>query len=216
MQVEAVFFDLDGVLADSRQAFAHCINHALAQTGLPMQEEARLHRLNGPPLHGTFVRLLGEIGADPSLAEECVLHYREVYSAVSLERTYPVPGMAELLEEIAGRATVMVVTSKPAEFAVPLVEMLGYAAWTQRVFAPSLDALHEEKSASLVRALEAASIPVSPQPPHRAWMVGDREHDVIAGKACGIATAGVAWGIGDRAELEAAAPDVIVDTTGEL
>ncbi len=53
MQADAVIFDLDGVLADSRVAFARCVNAALAAAGVPERRPADLHRYLGPPLHAT-------------------------------------------------------------------------------------------------------------------------------------------------------------------
>lgn len=47
-------------------------------------------------------------------------------------------------------------------------------------------------------------------------MVGDRRHDIEAGHACGIATAGVTWGVGDLAELEGVHPTAIVNQPAEL
>ncbi len=59
MQADAVIFDLDGVLADSRIAFARCVNAALVAAGVPERPAADLHRYLGPPLHATFVELTG-------------------------------------------------------------------------------------------------------------------------------------------------------------
>jgi phosphoglycolate phosphatase len=47
-------------------------------------------------------------------------------------------------------------------------------------------------------------------------MIGDREHDVIAGKECGTGTIGVTWGIGNRTELAGAGADALVDHPHEL
>jgi phosphoglycolate phosphatase len=47
-------------------------------------------------------------------------------------------------------------------------------------------------------------------------MIGDRYHDIDAGRAHGLFTVGVTWGTGDRAELEAARADHVVTTPLEL
>jgi phosphoglycolate phosphatase len=52
--------------------------------------------------------------------------------------------------------------------------------------------------------------------PEATVMIGDREHDVLAGHACGTMTIGVLWGAGDRAELEAARAHRIAATVEEL
>jgi phosphoglycolate phosphatase len=79
------------------------------------------------------------------------------------------------------------------------------------VHGPALDALREPKAVTLARALAEVAPHV---PTSRTAMVGDRHHDVDAGRACGTRTVGVTWGIGDAVELAAA--DVVVDEPAEL
>jgi phosphoglycolate phosphatase len=51
---------------------------------------------------------------------------------------------------------------------------------------------------------------------HAAIMIGDRAIDVIAGKSNELASAGVLWGVGNRTELEKAAPDYLLESPAEL
>lgn len=210
----AVFFDLDGCLIDSRLPIALGVNHALASLGLPTRPDAELHRYIGPPLLPSFREILGDCGADVASAERCVDLYREVYPELARVHTTVVPGVEELLREVAAATAVAVVTSKPAAFARPLLESTGLDRWVTELHAPEIDELEEPKAEALRRALDAFGI--TPEDAGLTWMVGDRFHDVEAGQACGTRTAGVTWGIGDRAELEAAGADAIVATPDEL
>jgi phosphoglycolate phosphatase len=47
-------------------------------------------------------------------------------------------------------------------------------------------------------------------------MVGDRHHDMRAGRTLGLATVGVLWGIGSRAELVEAGAQYLVETPDQL
>jgi phosphoglycolate phosphatase len=47
-------------------------------------------------------------------------------------------------------------------------------------------------------------------------MIGDREHDVRGAAVHGVATIGVLWGYGSRAELQAAGAAAIVETVADL
>jgi phosphoglycolate phosphatase len=47
-------------------------------------------------------------------------------------------------------------------------------------------------------------------------MVGDRSFDMIAARAHGLRAVGVGWGIGSRAELEAAGAERIVASPADL
>ena len=47
-------------------------------------------------------------------------------------------------------------------------------------------------------------------------MIGDRHSDIAGGRLNGIRTIAVTWGYGSRDELEAAAPDLIIDRPDQL
>jgi phosphoglycolate phosphatase len=48
------------------------------------------------------------------------------------------------------------------------------------------------------------------------WMVGDRGVDLIAAHRNGMPSAGVLWGYGSRAELEAERPRYLLSVPGDL
>lgn len=213
--MKAAFFDLDGCLVDSRGPIGAAMNAALRDLGLPTSEPEALHRYIGPPLLESFEEILASLDADPALAPRAVEAYRHAYPELALSSTEPVPGIAELLAELHGRMTLMVVTSKPVEYAGPIVAAVGLGSWFEAVLGPALDALAEPKAAKLEQALARAGVG-DHERRSAAVMIGDRKHDVAAGKRCGTGTIGVTWGIGDRAELARAGADVTVDRPSEL
>jgi len=208
--LDVLLFDLDGVIADSRHAITRSINHALEAHGLPPQPEPDLQRYIGPPLLAAFREILTALEADPDLADPCVAAYRERYADACLVETLPYPGVDRAVERLAERLPLAVATSKPTRFAEPILEELGLRGSFRAVVGPSLDAKTETKTETVGRALAALGRPA------RAAIVGDRHHDVGAGRAHGLTTVGVAWGFGTRAELEAAGADVIVETPEAL
>jgi phosphoglycolate phosphatase-like HAD superfamily hydrolase len=52
--------------------------------------------------------------------------------------------------------------------------------------------------------------------PAGALMVGDGDTDIQAGKRAGVATCGVTYGLGNKNDLLAAQPDVLIERIGEL
>jgi len=214
----ALIFDLDGVLVDSRVPITACLNHALAEVGLAAEPEAALRRWIGPPLREAFTVLLAERGADPALTDVCVEHYRARYGSVSLTETRVMPGIEEALAALAPHYRLAVATSKPAAFAVPILDRLGLAGWFRSLAAaPLVDTHAEPKSATVARALAGVGLgpPAAGAPPSAA-MIGDRHLDVEAGRRWGLLTIGVTWGIGDVAELRGAGADLLVASPGEL
>lgn len=205
----AVFFDLDGVLVDSRDAIGACLNDALRANGLASVPEAAIAAAIGPPIHEAFAAIVRDQGAEDGLVDPCVRAYRERYRTVSIERTTTVPGIRTVLQRLAERYTLAIVSSKPYAFAAPLVERLGIAPYFAAVHGPTLEAVAEPKRITLGRALAALDGP-------RLAMVGDRDHDVVAAAAHGIPTVGVTWGIGTERELRDAGAAAIVREPAEL
>jgi phosphoglycolate phosphatase len=213
LSLEAILFDLDGVLVDSRAPIARSINHALERLGLAAQPEEALHARIGDSLHGVFVDLLGEQAGDPARAGEAMTCYREVYRDLCLRETRLVPGIAPLLEALADRHPLAVATTKPVEFALPILECLGVAERFRAVVGPGLALREAEpKRETARRALAALGL----GPGARAALVGDRHHDVSAARALGIGAIGVTWGIGSEAELREAGAEWLVGAPGEL
>lgn len=211
-------FDLDGCLVESDAAIADGLHHALRLVGLPQPDAATTRAAIGPPLITTIGSLLRAAGVDPSSGEgaatlsAAVSAYRARYEEVGFDLTRPVDGIVALLERLQGlHGSTVVVTAKPAAVAEPLLVHVGLRDAFAAVHGAPMGPEVEEKRVTLARALAEASVD-----PADAVMVGDRSHDVAAGRACGTRTVGVLWGAGDRDELERAGADLVVARPDEL
>ena len=204
---DAVLFDLDGVLVDSRVAFARSVNAALAEHGLPERPMTELYAYLGPPLHRTFATL---VGAREDLVDGLVLSYRARYRAMAVGESAVFEGVPAALGELAAVMPLVVATSKPQAMAEPLLEELGLRGFFQAVHGPALQARDEAKSLTIARALEGL--------PHarRPTMVGDRKFDVLGARAHDLPCVGVLWGIGTDAELTDAGAIALVGRPHEL
>ena len=49
-----------------------------------------------------------------------------------------------------------------------------------------------------------------------AWMIGDAVTDIAAGRAAGLRTCAVTWGVHSEAQLRHAEPDAVATTVDEL
>jgi phosphoglycolate phosphatase len=203
---DAVLFDLDGVLVDSRTPFARSVNSALTAHGLTPRPEDELHQYLGPPLHRTFQALVGE----QSLVQPCVDAYRARYREMAASETVVFPGIREILDGLVDQVPLIVATSKPRALAEPLLDALDLRGLFNAVIGPELDAENEHKAMTVGRAMQEL-------PPNaRPVMVGDRKHDIAAAHEHDIHAIGVLWGIGSEEELRVAGADTLAHTPAEL
>lgn len=203
---DAVLFDLDGVLVDSRVPFARSVNNALVSHGLAARSEHELVQYLGPPLHQTFRSLVDE----EALVQPCVDAYRARYREMSASETIVFPGIRETLDRLAGELPLLVATSKPRALAEPLLDALDLRGFFAAVVGPELDSEDERKAVTVGRAMQ--QLPPRSQP----VMVGDRKHDIAAAHEHDIHAIGVLWGIGSEAELSTAGADALARTPVEL
>ena len=125
--VRACLFDVDGTLVESPTPIFRSLNSALDDVGLAHITRTDLKRIIGPPLRSTFETLVEERGAGPETVEHLLNTYREEYRTASIDWAASYPGVPGLLDELAGTTRLAVVTSKPAEYAIPILDALGFS-----------------------------------------------------------------------------------------
>ena len=204
------YLDLDGCLIDSRASIAESIDHALGRHGLAALAASEIDALIGPPIEHGFERLLNERRATSHTPAQLLATFRERYAIASLTATTLFPGVEQALDDLGAHASLVVVTSKARFLAVPILEALRIADRFAGIFGPEPDRPGESKTETLARAL--ANRPKRPTD----CMIGDRSHDIHAGRAFGLFTIGVTWGSGTATELAAAGADYVIDEPSEL
>lgn len=206
-----ILFDLDGCLLDSTEPIGRCLDAALVDHDLdPIAPGDLAHRV-GPPLQTMLATLLAERDAPLDLVDPLVESYRDRYRTVSIELARAYDGIPEALQALAGDERLGVCTSKPARWAVPILEHLGLAPLFAEIAGPGLTEA-EPKSVTMAGVLDR----LGPVDPAASVMIGDRHHDVDAARHHGLRSIGVTWGFGDRAELLDAGADAVVDHPSEL
>jgi phosphoglycolate phosphatase len=209
MDLDAIYFDLDGTLTDPKPGITRSIQYALQKLDHPtMPTEDELTWCIGPPLRASFVRLLG---AETS-ADLAVSYYRERFSDVGLYENGVYDGIGEVLTKLcASGHRLFVATSKPHVFAERIIDHFGLRDHFERVFGSELDGTRVDKSHLLEYALKQASVD-----PARTLMVGDRSHDMVGAKNNGMKGIGVLYGYGTRDELLDAGAHHVCATPGAI
>jgi phosphoglycolate phosphatase len=203
-----VLFDLDGTLIDSGKDIASAVNVTLDGLGLPRLAEDEIIGYVGDGVRKLTERTLRRFGRDD--VDAVVRDIKAAYRERCLVHTRPYPGVADLLADLQGVPTA-VVTNKVSEFSRRILDGLGLA--------PLVDAV--------VGGDETGKLKPHPDPlrlacrrlgvdPGGGVMVGDHQNDVLAGRAAGMATCGVAWGFDRGAGVRTARPDRLCPDIPEL
>jgi len=206
-------FDLDGTLIDSSRDIALSINLALSRLNFEPIPQARILEFVGEGVHKLVERALREVtGGEPSpeRTAAAVELFLEAYEAHMLDSTRLVDGALEALDGLAwGRFAL--VSNKPERFSRRLLRELGIAGRFCAILGGDSLPLRKPDPAPLLLAAEQCGAA-----PSDSVMVGDSAVDVIAGKAAGVFTCGIAGGFRGREELERAGCDLIISGISEL
>ena len=202
-------FDLDGTVADNGEGILKSAQYALDAFGIHNEPEERLRRFVGPPLHESFMELYGFSREQAFAAVE---KYRERYRGKGVYENQLYLGMGALLERLSQRAVVCLATSKPEVFSRKILEMGGVLPCFTRVVGSELDGRRTDKAEVIQEVLRQLGNPDRAQ----AVMVGDRKHDILGARACGVESIGVEYGFAPERELEEAGADHIVPTVEAL
>jgi len=209
---KTAIFDLDGTLLNTLGDLADAINHTMRALGYPEKTDAEVLAAIGNGIRRAIVSVLPG-GADAAEVETALALFREEYKNCYLNRTYPYPGIVDLLRTLKGMGyKIAVISNKSDTFTAGLVN---------KHFGPLIDAAFGERP----------GIPLKPAPdavyeilsavgadPGRTVYIGDSEVDAATARNANIPCILVSWGFRSRDSLilSGAHSDSIVDTADEV
>jgi len=207
--MKAVLFDFDGTLADSFAAIAASTNFVRASYGLPPLPEAEVRKYVGYGLTHLMTDLVPGAPVD-----EAVGRYRTHHATVMVAQTRLMPGVAEVIPELARRGLCLgVCSNKRVEFTRQLVRAFGLHEYFTCVLGPD-DVGNRAKPdpAMLLEGLRRLEVS-----PTEAVYVGDMLVDVQTGRAAGVPVWIVSTdGTGEFAPVDGVAPDRVLRSFAEL
>ena len=201
MEPKYILFDMDGVLADSRDSIIATTKHTLAHFGREFDPSCE-KKIIGPPLF----RIYNEIfGFDKETAEEATKEYRKFYSENALDLLKTFPGVREMLEVLTAHDKKLIVCTARYESSAEMVlEKIGirdFFCFIGGLNGTSADGVSRTKKADVIRYIFRENGITDPE---NAVMVGDRKDDIDAAIENNIASIGVTYGFGNPGELDGA------------
>lgn len=206
--VDAIIFDLDGTLVNSLPDITAGVNHVRGLRGLPLLAEETVRTYIGDGVNVLLARALDTDNADEIHAGAA--DFRPFYDKHCLDGTVLYDGVVETLARFSDKK-LAIVSNKPEEFTNKILNGLGIAKHFDIVLGP--ESVRRQKPDPESNQMIARAFGVAPG---RFCTVGDRSTDVDAGRAAGMMTVGVTYGLGDAAEVRKSGPDVILDQINKL
>jgi 2-phosphoglycolate phosphatase len=209
---QAVFFDLDGTLADTAEDLAAPVNAMRAERGLEPMPVAQLRPYASMGARGLILRGLGVEREAPEF-EALRIDFLQRYEQAMCVRTRLFDGMAQVLEALDDAGMRWgVVSNKVERYVRPIMENLGVLARSAAAVGGDTTAFAKPHPEPLLHAARLAAVD-----PRRCVYIGDDLRDVEAGRAAGMATVAAAYGFcGEASPPHSWGADALIERPIEL
>ena len=196
-------------MTDPAEGITNSVLYALKLRGIEEKRD-NLYDFIGPPLADSFRK---RYGFSKEEAMRAIRDFRVYFEAKGIYENALYAGIPALLCDLKKSGSSLVLaSSKPEVFADRILRHFGIRPYFDAVCGAEMDEKGRvEKEDVIAYALETCGAET-----RACVMVGDRKFDILGGKANGLATVGVLYGYGTRAELCAAAPDALCETVSDL
>ncbi|WYX34122.1 phosphoglycolate phosphatase [Achromobacter xylosoxidans] len=208
----AALLDLDGTLLDSIPDLAFAANAMRVELGMIALREDVVATFVGKGVDNLVRRsLAGSLdAADPSpedFARAREAFYRH-YHLVNGERAQVYPGVIEGLKHMREQGLKLaVVTNKPTEFTLPLLQRTGLAGFFDAVVCGDTCSRRKPDPDQVLHACELLGVTVA-----EAVTIGDSINDAQAGRSAGTQVLVVPYGYNEGRDVRELDVDGIVDT----
>jgi len=199
-----LIFDLDGTLYDTRSSFLPTMRAIYAEFGLPYPSDEVILSLVGE----TFPVFLDWLLARGFPASRAALGERIAHVELASIRTRGrlFPDVAETLRQLRASGHILTLcTNGDRRYAETVLSTCGVLDLFAQL---CTDEIEGQTKADRARALRSGV------PHRRAFLIGDRSHDLEAGRAAGCTVVGASYGFGAADELETA--DVHIERFRDL
>ena len=213
MTFRLVVFDLDGTLVDSRRDLAQSANALLAECGCRELSEEAIGRMIGDGAATLVKRAFDAAGCpQPPTALD---RFLAIYNGRLLAFTRPYDGVVDVLETLAPRTALAVLTNKPLASTRQILDGLDMSRFFQpsRVIGGDGPFPRKPEPAGLLHLMQEAGVR-----PSDTMLVGDSKIDWQTAHAARahICLASYGFGFDSMAGASLAELDRVVRTPAEL
>jgi len=210
-RIDAILFDLDGVLLDSKSAFYVTVHDFFKQHGLnPPTYPQVLRQIDKISLRQILLSLLPSNLRNPGFLELAAKEINYSYTHDFLPKfATEVRGSTRFVAELKDRQIrTGIITNGTSSM---LNAYLRKFSVNVDIAFSSEDVKPKPSPEGILKALTILGVEG-----YKAIFCGDSTTDILAGRSAGTRTVGVLSGVGTRADLEKAGADLIVENVTHL
>jgi phosphoglycolate phosphatase len=210
--IRAILFDMDGTLADTDDAYIQKVSRLIRPLhfAFPQHDPTRFLRWGlmqaETPLNW-LMTVPDQLGLDVPLAKLTDGLHR-LRGQGSLANFLIIDGVRPMLEQLAARYPLALVTSRDQRGVEGFMDQYQLRGYFKLVVSALTAKRIKPHPAPVLYAADQLGVNVA-----ECVMVGDTTVDVIAGRRAGAQTVGVLCGFGERAELEKAGVNLVLERT---
>ena len=210
-RVRALFFDVDGTLADTDNDWV-----ASVARRLPVRDRARRERIARrivmaieTPGNGVLL-LLDRVGLD-SIVMRIAEQIGRMLNRGPAPAHPPVPGVREMLAQVHAKFPVAVVSTRDVAYVREFLKQAGLSEFVDVIAGADTCARSKPFPDPLLWAAERLGVAID-----ACVMIGNTTVDMRAGRAAGAQTIGVLCGFGEVDELLRTGADMVLSSTAEV
>ncbi|MHC1749831.1 MAG: HAD hydrolase-like protein [Cellulosilyticaceae bacterium] len=194
--IKNILFDFDGTLADTSEGIINCMHYALENLERKKVPDNDIKKIIGPPLPKMFEKILQS--KDISIIDKGVFYFRERYSNYGLYELKLYDGVKETLDYLYNQnIELFIVTSKPYEFTINIIENLDVKKYFRDISGVKLQGVSKNKGDRIKELMDRHSLN-----PVETLMIGDRKEDFLAANQNSVDFIGMLYGYGNKKDLE--------------
>lgn len=210
MTNDAILFDLDGTLTDSKPGITRSLQYALSELGYTPPDADELSWYIGSPITETFSVLLKT--SDQKLLAQAISLYCDRFSTIGLFENFLYPQIPQTLKTLRAYGyQTFVATSKPYVYTIRIIEHFGLSSLFDGVYGSELDGTRTVKGDLIEHILLTENLS-----PSTVVMIGDRKYDMIGAKQHQVTAIGVTYGYGTEEELKTHGADWIAHSPEDI
>ena len=206
-----VVFDLDGTLIDSRRDLADSTNDMLESYGAVSLPIDRVTGMVGEGARVLVRRALAASALAHADEDEALARFRASYDRRLLRHTRLYDGVEDMVRHCASRATVAVLTNKPAEPSRRILDGLGLLPFMRWLIGGDSPWGRKPDPAGLRDLMVRAGVA-----PDRTLLVGDSRIDLETGLRAGVPVCAARYGFGALGESELRSAASAIESPADL